>query len=142
VFCGRGRRVAVRLACAVPAVAKSYRELIVWQRAIELSTTLYELTRDFPREEIYGLTSQLRRAGVSVASNIAEGWGRGTRPDYRNFLSVTRGSALEVQTQLVIAGRLGYGQTPKLKESEGFAIDVGKMLWTMVEKMGADKTSG
>jgi four helix bundle protein len=91
----------------------------------------------FHAEEIYGLTSQLRRAGVSVASNIAEGWGRGTRPDYRNFLSVARGSALEVQTQLVIAGRLGYGQTPKLKESEGLAIEVGKM-WTMVEKMGAD----
>jgi four helix bundle protein len=120
----------------VPAVAKSYRELIVWQRAVELSVALYELTRSFPREEIYGLTSQLRRAGVSVASNIAEGWGRGTRTDYRNFLCVSRGSALEVQTQLVIAGRLGYGQTRKLALTEGLAIEVGKMLWSMVEKMG------
>ncbi|MFY9748005.1 MAG: four helix bundle protein [Acidobacteriaceae bacterium] len=123
-------------------MAKSYRELIVWQRAVELSVALYELTRSFPREEIYGLTSQLRRAGVSAASNIAEGWGRGTRADYRNFLCVARGSALEVQTQLVIAGRLGYGQTRKLAQTEGLAIEVGKMLWTMVEKMGANKTSG
>jgi len=123
-------------------VAKSYRELVVWQRAVELSVALYELTRSFPRDEIYGLTSQLRRAGVSVASNIAEGWGRGTRADYRNFLCVARGSALEVQTQLVIAGRLGYGQTRELTQTEGLAIEVGKMLWSMVEKMGVDKTGG
>jgi four helix bundle protein len=76
-------------------VAKSYRELIVWQqRAIELSITLYELTRGFPHEEMYGLTSQLRRAGVAVASNIAEGWGRGSRPDYKQLLCVARGLLL------------------------------------------------
>jgi four helix bundle protein len=76
-------------------VAKSCRELIVWQqRAIELSITLYELTRGFPHEEMYGLTSQLRRAGVAVASNIAEGWGRGSRPDYKQFLCVAQGLLL------------------------------------------------
>ncbi|MFZ0275118.1 MAG: four helix bundle protein [Acidobacteriaceae bacterium] len=116
-------------------MGKSYRDLIVWQRAIELSTTLYELTRDFPREEIYGLTSQLRRAGVAVASNIAEGWGRGSRPDYRNFLCIARGSALEVQTQLVIAGKLGFGEVKRRKEAEGLATEVGKMLWAMVDKL-------
>jgi four helix bundle protein len=117
-------------------MAKSYRELIVWQRSIELSVALYELTRQFPREEIYGLTSQLRRAGVAVASNIAEGWGRGSRPDYRNFLCIARGSALEVQTQLVITRRLGYGKMKNLEQAEGLSIEVGKMLWAMVEKMG------
>jgi hypothetical protein len=78
--------------------AKSFQELIVWQRAIELTTALYKLTQQFPGVEIYGLTSQLRRAGVSVASNIAEGYGRGTRGEYRNFLGIARGSTLEIQT--------------------------------------------
>jgi four helix bundle protein len=87
-------------------MAKSYPELEVWKRAIELSVVLYKLTRDFPREEIYGLTSQLRRAGVSVASNIAEGYGRSTKGKFRSFLGVARGSTLEVQTQLVIAASL------------------------------------
>jgi four helix bundle protein len=123
------------MALGESVMAKSYRELIVWQRSIELSVALYELTRRFPREEIYGLTSQLRRAGVAVASNIAEGWGRGTKPDYRNFLCIARGSALEVQTQLVITRKLGYGEPKKLEQAEGLSIEVGKMLWTMVEKL-------
>jgi four helix bundle protein len=70
--------------------ARSFRELVVWQRAMQLATAIYKLTQKFPREEMYGLTSQLRRAGVSVASNIAEGYGRGTRGEYRNFLGIAR----------------------------------------------------
>ncbi|HEX4064804.1 MAG TPA: four helix bundle protein [Acidobacteriaceae bacterium] len=73
---------------------KSFCELVVWQRARELAGLLYRLTRQFPHEEIYGLTAQLRRAGVSIASHIAEGSGRGTRSDYRGFLRIARGSAL------------------------------------------------
>lgn len=91
-------------------MAKSYRELIVWQRAIELTVALYKLTASFPREEIYGLTAQLRRAGVSIASNIAEGYGRTTKGEYKSFRGMARGSALEVQTQLVIARELGFGK--------------------------------
>lgn len=81
---------------------KSYRDLLVWQRSIQLSVAVYRLTGEFPREELYGLTSQLRRAAVSVASNIAEGYGRGSKGEYTNFLGIARGSVLEVQTQLVM----------------------------------------
>ena len=75
---------------------QSHRDLLVWQRAIQLSTETYKLTADFPKEEIYGLTSQLRRASVSVASNIAEGYGRGTKGEYKQFLAIARGSNLEL----------------------------------------------
>ncbi len=116
-------------------MAKSYRELLVWQRAIELSVALYKLTQDFPREEIYGLTSQLRRAGVSVASNVAEGYGRASKADYRNFLRMARGSVLEVQTQLVIARELGYGDSARITKAEGLSEEAGKMLWAMIQKL-------
>src|SRR5580765_6555350 len=91
----------------------SFRELIVWQRAVEMSTAIYRLTADFPREEVYGLTSQMRRASVAVASNIAEGYGRRTTGEYKQFLGVARGSNMELQTQLVISGELGFGDRSK-----------------------------
>lgn len=116
-------------------MAKSYRELDVWRCAIEMSVALYRLTRDFPREEVYGLTSQLRRAGVSVASNIAEGYGRSSRGEYRSFLGMARGSAMEIQTQLVIAHELGFGDPAKIGDVEKLADRAGKMLWAMREKL-------
>ena len=79
-------------------MADSFRDLIAWQRSVQMSVALYKLTNGFPREEIYGLTSQLRRAGVSVASNIAEGWGRQSQGEYKYFLGMARGSNMEVQT--------------------------------------------
>jgi four helix bundle protein len=94
-------------------VAEGFRDLIVWQRAVQMSVAIYQLTSDFPREEMYGLTSQLRRAGVSVASNIAEGWGRQSEGEYKHFLGMARGSNLEVQTQMVIAAELGFGDVAK-----------------------------
>jgi four helix bundle protein len=87
---------------------KSYRDLIAWQKAMELVTEIYKVTRDFPREEIYGLTSQIRRAAVSIPSNIAEGQSRLSRLEFKNFLSHARGSLVEVETQLLIARNLGY----------------------------------
>jgi four helix bundle protein len=119
---------------------KSFRDLVVWQRAVELCLALYKLTQEFPREEVYGLTSQLRRAGVSVASNIAEGFGRRSRPDYRSFLRVARGSVLEVQTQLVIARQLHYGNPGKMRDAEGTAEEVSRMLWVLIEKLGLTGT--
>ncbi|HEX4309037.1 MAG TPA: four helix bundle protein [Acidobacteriaceae bacterium] len=102
-------------------MAKCFRELVAWQRAMELTSLLYTLTRKFPREEIYGLSSQLRRAGVSIASDIAEGSGRGTRADYRSFLRIARGSTLEIQTQLIIARDLGFGDESQVVEAEKLA---------------------
>jgi len=88
--------------------ARSYRELLVWQRSMALATQIYEATRSFPREEIYGLTSQLRRAAISVPSNIAEGYGRGSDKSFSLFLTQARGSLYEVETQLEIAANLNY----------------------------------
>jgi four helix bundle protein len=116
-------------------MARSFRELAVWQRAIELATLLYKITQQFPHDEIYGLTSQLRRAGVSVASNIAEGCGRATTGEYRNFVGIAGGSALEVQTQLVIARELGMGDAKQLAEAEHLAEEISKMLWAVRQKL-------
>jgi four helix bundle protein len=85
-----------------------YRELIVWQKAMNLVEMVYRATNGFPKTEMYGLTSQIRRAAVSVPSNIAEGQGRSTTRDFLHFLSVTQGSLMEVETQVTIAERLGY----------------------------------
>ncbi len=116
-------------------MAESYQDLLVWQRAIQMSLAIYRLTAGFPKEELFGLTSQIRRAGVSVASNIAEGYGRISHGEYKQFLGMARGSNLEAQTQLVIARELGYGNPQTLKESEDFSIEVGKMLTAMLKKL-------
>ncbi|MHB8216431.1 MAG: four helix bundle protein [Candidatus Sulfotelmatobacter sp.] len=89
-------------------MSHSYKDLIVWQKAVSMVTEVYRATRSFPREETYGLTSQLRRSAVSVASNIAEGQGRISKPEFRQFLGMARGSSVEMETQIVIAGSLGY----------------------------------
>jgi len=116
-------------------MAESYRELLVWQRAVQLTLAIYRLTLGFPREEMFGLTSQLRRAGISVASNIAEGYGRMSQGEYKQFLGMAHGSNLEVQTQLFIAGELGYGNVQVLRQAEGLSIEVGKMLNAMIKNL-------
>ena len=93
-----------------------------------MTVAIYKLTEDFPRQEVYGLTGQIRRAGVSVASNIAEGYGRMSTVEYKQFLGMARGSNLEVQTQLAIARELGFGDKDKLDRADGFSHEVGKML--------------
>ena len=85
-----------------------YRNLIAWQRAMDFAVDVYETSRTFPADERFSLTDQLHRAVVSVPSNIAEGRGRGTRRDYRNFLCQARGSLYEVETLVILANRLGY----------------------------------
>ena len=86
----------------------NYKRLDMWQKAMRLAQHVYEATRGFPREERFGLTSQIRRCAVSIPSNVAEGWGRGTAAERRQFLRVARGSACELETQLVLAEQLGY----------------------------------
>ena len=98
----------------VPLLAVGLDDLAAWQQALAASDAVYALTRAFPKEETYGLTSQMRRSIVSVASNIAEGEGRLTKGERRQALSNARGSLYEVRTQLVIAGRQGYCQTQSL----------------------------
>ena len=87
---------------------RGYHDLVVWQKAMELVTELYRATSDFPKHELYGLTGQIRRAAVSVPSNLAEGHGRTSRREFHQFISQARGSLVEVETQLEIARDLGY----------------------------------
>lgn len=87
---------------------RNYRDLDVWQRGVDLVERIYAITNRFPEEEKFGLTAQLRRAAVSIPSNIAEGWGRGSRKEYVHFLKIARSSLLEVETQIIIACRLRY----------------------------------
>ncbi len=110
----------------------------MWQRAVQMTTALYQLTAAFPREELYGLTSQLRRAGVSVASNIAEGWGRQTDGEYWHLLGMARGSNLEVQTQLVIARELHFGLPVNLSRAEGLSLEVHRMLVALMKSVTAN----
>jgi four helix bundle protein len=109
-------------------MAKSFRELKVWNRAIELTTLVYALTAEFPKAEVYGLSSQMRRAAVSIASNIAEGSARGTRKDFKQFVAIARGSNSELQTQRVIAGRLGFIDVERIEAAETLAHEIGQML--------------
>lgn len=113
----------------------SYKDLRVWKESFALSVSIYRLTREFPAEEFFGLTSQIRRAAVSIPSNIAEGYGRGTRRDYRNFIAIDRSSTLELQTQLAIAGELEFGRASVMKEVRTQAEEVGKMLWGLLQKL-------
>ena len=113
----------------------SFRDLIVWQRAMQLTVAIYRLTREFPREEIYGLTSQIRRSAVSLPSNIAEGHGRLNTGEYRQFLGIARASNFELQTQLEIARALEIGNPTLLNEAEGLSHEVGKMLYAILESI-------
>ena len=116
-------------------MVKSYKDLTVWQRAIELSLAIYRLTAKFPKEERYGLASQLQHAGVSVPSNIAEGYGRGTRKEYKQFLAFARGSTLEVQTQLIIANEPSYCNLDALNQAQSLSEEVSKMLYSLIQKL-------
>ena len=109
-------------------MAESYRDVIAWQKGMVLVTAVYQATESFPRKEMFGLTQQVRRAAVSVPSNIAEGKGRQTRPDYLQFLYRARGSVLEVQTQLQIARNLGFLDEPRFETVLDKANEAGRVL--------------
>jgi four helix bundle protein len=119
-------------------MGKSFRELEVWKKSIDLTSLIYELTAEFPRHEIYGLTSQMRRAAVSVASNIAEGSARGTRRDFKQFVKQAEGSNCELQTQLTIANRLQFGDSKKNQAAEILSIQIGKMLSSLSRYLTAE----
>lgn len=112
----------------------TFHDLLVWHGAMELTVSIYRASRRFPAQELYGLSSQLRRAAVSVASNIAEGKGRTSDKELVRFLSRARGSLYEVQTQLGIAQALQYLPTPNYQELSQKADSVGRMLNGMIAK--------
>ncbi len=107
---------------------KNYRDLLVWQRAMDLVETIYRATGSFPKEELYGLTAQLRKAAVSIPSNIAEGQGRHSDREFRKFLLISHGSLREAETQVLIAARLGYvSEEVKARVLES-AAEVGRLI--------------
>jgi four helix bundle protein len=116
-------------------MAQSFRELLVWQRAMQLTVTVYRLTQGFPREEIYGLTSQMRRSAVSVPSNIAEGHGRLSGGEFRQFLGIARGSNFELQTQFELARALKFGEPALVTDAETLSHEVGKMIFSLLESV-------
>ncbi|HXJ94004.1 MAG TPA: four helix bundle protein [Terriglobia bacterium] len=113
----------------------SYRQLEVWQKAVALVTEIYQITRSFPREELYGLTSQVRRAAVSIPANIAEGWGRNMTRDYVQFLRVARGSLLELETHLVVARNLKFIEAITLQRSAEQTQEINRMLNGLIRSL-------
>src|SRR5687767_4131966 len=107
---------------------RSYRDLVVWERAVDLAAEIYRLSAGFPRQEQFGLTSQVRRASVSVAANIAEGSGRATSRDLMNFLSIARGSLNETESLIFVAQRLGFATAVDCTEAMRLADETSRML--------------
>jgi four helix bundle protein len=116
---------------------QSYKELLAWQQAMELVSSIYQATKLSPREEVYGLTSQLRRSAVSVPSNIAEGQGRATRGEFLQFLGHARGSLFEVETQLILAGDLGYLQSTDVSQLLKKMTRVAQLLNGLISSLRA-----
>ena len=107
---------------------RGHRDLVAWQKAMELVTEIYRTTRNFPREEQCGLVSQLRRAAVSIPSNIAEGYGRNSRNEFHHFVGQARGSLAEVETQIEIAKNLDYVSQESCPELLSRVDEVGRVL--------------
>lgn len=120
---------------------RSHRDLIAWQKAVELSLAIYSATQRFPTDERFGLVSQLRRAGVSVASNIAEGYGRGSTTDYIRFLRTARGSLYEIDTQLLIAARLEFLSMSSFQQLESQVNECSRILVGLIRSLETDQPS-
>ena len=117
------------------AYIKTYKELIVWKKSMELVKDIYLLTEKFPRSELYGIISQMRRAAISIPSNIAEGYGRKSIKEYSQSYSIAYGSALELETQLIISRDLRLTDIKEFANSESLLIEVLKMLHSMLYTM-------
>ncbi len=113
----------------------SYKDLIVWQKSYELLLSIYKLTKSFPKEELYGLTSQIRRCAVSIPSNIAEGYARQRKLEYIQFLQISFGSGAELETQLLIAKDLKYITNEEFTKTNDLLQEVMKMLNSLIGKL-------
>jgi len=106
----------------------NFKELNIWKRSVDLAVKVYQLVQDFPKEEKFGLTSQITRCAVSIGSNIAEGAGRNTDKDFNNFLGIALGSSFELETQLIIATKIGIIDDEKFKSISSEILQVQKMI--------------
>ena len=112
----------------------NYKKLDVWDKAVDFATKIYQITKNFPKEELYGLTSQLRRASVSISSNIAEGAGRNSDKEFRQFLNISFGSCSEIETQLIISHRLGYISDEDFSSLSDEVIEIQKIIYKLIQK--------
>jgi four helix bundle protein len=113
-------------------MAQGFRDLLVWQKSMQLTVAIYGLSRGFPREELYGLTSQIRRSAASIPSNIAEGHGRLKVGEFRQFLGIARGSNYELQTQLELAKALEMGNPNEIDDASLLSHEVGRMIYSLL----------
>lgn len=120
-------------------MVKSYRDLIVWQKSMQLVTQVYSKTKILPREELYGLVAQIRRSSVSIPSNIAEGYGRNSTNDYLLFLQIASGSLYELQTQLEICLNLEYLSKEDFESIDEQSREIERMLSSLIKKVGANR---
>ena len=117
---------------------KSYKDLDIWKRSIKLVEDIYRLTKSFPKEELYGLTSQMRRAAVSIPSNIAEGFTRLHDKEYKQFLYIALGSCSELSTQLIIASRLKYFDNNKIEQLLNEIDEICRMTMSLIKKINSN----
>ena len=119
---------------------KSYKDLLIWQKGINIVVNVYELTEEFPKEERYALTSQLKRAALSIPSNIAEGYGRSSTQSYIYFITIARGSLFELETQLILAEKLKLIKNEKLFDNlMNQIIEESKMINSFINKLESSK---
>ena len=118
---------------------KDFRELKVWEKAHQLTLAVYQATAAFPKEELYGLTSQMRRCAASIPTNIAEGCGRGSDDDFRRFLQIAMGSASELEYHILLAHDLGYLVTADCEHLSAAVIEVKRMLAALINKIKNDR---
>lgn len=121
-----------------PGKIKSFKDLRIWQKGIQLVEDVYAVSRGFPKEEIYGLQSQLGRSAVSIPSNIAEGFARLHNKEYRNFLYITLGSCAELTTQIIIASRLKYIEKVKADTILSDIDEISKMTMSLIKKLNTN----
>ena len=117
------------------STVKGYRDLLVWQKGMDLAEDVYKTTNAFPKSELYGLTSQMRRAAISIASNIAEGQGRNSTGEFIQFLGIAKGSVAEIETQFELACRLKMLNTQDALRLTNQANEIGRMLTGLIAKL-------
>jgi four helix bundle protein len=113
----------------------SYQGLLVWQKAMDLTAVIYNLTKKLPKEELYSLSVQMRRASVSIPSNIAEGHDRNSNKEFIHFLTISRGSKAELETQLLICVKVCYLNESEILEAMNLSKEIGKMLTSLIKKL-------
>jgi len=116
---------------------KNYRELIVWQKAMEAATEVYQIVKKLPKEELFVLSNQMRRAAISIPSNIAEGQARGSKKEFVRFLSIAQGSRSELETQLLLGVKIGYFSESDIDKVIGLLSETSKLLISLIHSQSA-----